>query len=203
MNHPAFFDAVPAIRLRDPLAEFLGAATDGILEYAYLDAVKLAGHSCPTVAAAYWMTCRALRTLYPEGLPERGNIRVEFSKAFDEGTTGVIANVVALLTGAAGEGGFKGIGGHFDRRGKLSFDADCAAEIRFTRLDTGAAVETSVNTQPVPASPRLWELLPRCCNGSASAEEVAEFRGLWQERVRALLLDHAEDDQVFSITALA
>jgi hypothetical protein len=203
MNHPAFFDAVPTIRLRDPLAEFLGAATDGILEYGYLDAVKLAGHSCPTVASAYWMTYRALRALYPDSLPERGNIRVEFSKAFAEGTTGVIANIVGLLTGAAGEGGFKGIGGRFDRRGKLYFDADCAADIRFTRLDTGDSIEASVNTQPVPASPRIWELLPQCCNGSASAEEASEFRDLWQERVRALLLDHAEDDHVFSIKSPA
>ena len=122
MNHPAFFDAVPTIRLRDPLAEFLGATTDGVLEYGYLDAVKLAGHSCPTVASAYWMTYRALRALYPDSLPERGNIRVEFSKAFAEGTTGVIANIVGLLTGAAGEGGFKGIGGRFDRRGPETND---------------------------------------------------------------------------------
>jgi len=34
--------------LRDPLAELLGAAEGGIVEYRYADAVKLAGHSCPT-----------------------------------------------------------------------------------------------------------------------------------------------------------
>lgn len=52
MHYPAFFDDVPAIRLYDPLAEFLGAVDDGVIEYRYLDAVKLAGHSCPTVASA-------------------------------------------------------------------------------------------------------------------------------------------------------
>ena len=114
MRYPAFFDAVPPVRVRDPLAEFRGAAEDGILEYRYIDAVKLAGHSCPTVAAAYWMTFRALRALYPDSLPERGNIRVEFSKAGTEGTAGVVANVAGMLTGAAGEGGFKGLGGRFD-----------------------------------------------------------------------------------------
>lgn len=31
----------------DPLAEFLGAAEGGLIEYGYADAVKLAGHSCP------------------------------------------------------------------------------------------------------------------------------------------------------------
>jgi hypothetical protein len=202
MRYPAFFDDVAAIRLYDPLAEFLGAVEDGILEYRYLDAVKLAGHSCPTVASAYWMTHRALRALYPESLPERGNIRVEFSKEADDGVTGVIANVVGLLTGAAADGGFKGIGGAFDRRDKLFFAADIAPEIRFTRLDTGQAVAAAVNMQPVPAAPRIWDLLPKCRNGNASAAETAEFRQLWQQRVSTLLLDHAEDTQVFVIRLL-
>ncbi len=52
MNHPDFFDEVPRISLYDPLAEFLGATEGGILEYGYFDAVRLAGHSCPTVALA-------------------------------------------------------------------------------------------------------------------------------------------------------
>lgn len=52
MQYPAFFDEVEPIVLYDPLAEFLGAATAGRVEYTYLDAVKLAGHSCPTVAGA-------------------------------------------------------------------------------------------------------------------------------------------------------
>lgn len=199
MHYPAFFDDIPAIRLYDPLAEFLGAVDDGVIEYRYLDAVKLAGHSCPTVASAYWMTHCALRALYPDGLPERGNIRVEFGKQADDGVTGVIANVVGLLTGAAADGGFKGIVGAFDRRDKLFFAADITSEIRFTRLGNGKVVEMAVNMQPVPASPRIWELLPKCRNGSASVAETSEFRQLWQERVRALLLDHAEDAQVFAI----
>ena len=29
---PAFFDAAPVIRVRDPLAQFLGAAAGGVLE---------------------------------------------------------------------------------------------------------------------------------------------------------------------------
>lgn len=202
MHYPTFFDDIPAIRLYDPLAEFLGAVEDGVLEYRYLDAVKLAGHSCPTVASAYWMTYRALQALYPDGLPERGNIRVEFGKQADDGVTGVIANVVGFLTGAAADGGFKGIAGAFDRRDKLFFAAGIASEIRFMRLDTRLAAEAYVNMQPVPASPRIWELLPKCRNGSATTDETLEFRRLWQERVRALLLDHADDESVFHIAVV-
>ena len=43
MQVPPFFDAVPPVAMRDPLAETLGAADDGIIEYGYVDAVKLAG----------------------------------------------------------------------------------------------------------------------------------------------------------------
>ena len=50
MSFPEFFKQVPDITLADPLADFLGAAEGGLLRYGYADAVKLAGHSCPTVA---------------------------------------------------------------------------------------------------------------------------------------------------------
>ena len=44
---PGFFAACwPSVA--DPLAALLGAAEDGRLEYHYADAVRLAGHSCPT-----------------------------------------------------------------------------------------------------------------------------------------------------------
>lgn len=55
MDFPDFFDKVPTISMREPLAKFLGASKSGIITYNYSDAVKLAGHSCPTVAGAYLM----------------------------------------------------------------------------------------------------------------------------------------------------
>lgn len=67
MQYSAFFDKVKPIVLYDPLAEFLGAAEAGRVEYAYLDAVKLAGHSCPTVAGAYLMAMKALQALEHRG----------------------------------------------------------------------------------------------------------------------------------------
>lgn len=44
MAFPEFYKHVPPLVLRDSLAAALGAAEDGIIEYHYLDAVKLAGH---------------------------------------------------------------------------------------------------------------------------------------------------------------
>jgi hypothetical protein len=200
MKYPDFFDAVPKIDLYDPLAEFLGAAEKGILQYGYVDAVKLAGHSCPTVAAAYWSTCKALAFLYPGSLPVRGEIKVEFSDEITTGVTGVIANVVSMLTGAMSENGFKGIAGRFDRREHLFFSTEIPGEMRFTRLDTGKSVLVESNLQQVPASPRMPGLIGDCIRNTASKEEAAEFRQLWQDRVKRILLEHRDDPAVFVLT---
>ncbi|MDO8312858.1 MAG: hypothetical protein Q7T25_13050 [Sideroxyarcus sp.] len=199
MGYPEFYNAVPGISLYDPLAEFLGATENGMLQYSYFDAVRLAGHSCPTVAAAYWSTCRALALLYPEATPVRGNIRVEFLHGSASGVTGVIANVVSMLTGAMSDNGFKGIGGRFERRKRLYFAVEMSGEMRFTRLDTNQSVQVTVNLQRVPASPRLSALMASCMSDTASQAETAEFRKLWQERVRSILLEHGNDPEVFVV----
>ncbi|MDO9011780.1 MAG: hypothetical protein Q7U78_08240 [Gallionella sp.] len=197
MNYPDFFDAVPRISLHDPLAEFLGATENGLLQYSYVDAVRLAGHSCPTVAAAYWSTYKALVMLYPDTMPVRGDIRVAFRLDSASGVTGVIANVVSMLTGAMSDNGFKGLGGRFNRRERLFFTQAMEGEIRYTRLDTGQAVELAFNLHLVPAAPHLPALMTACLSGNASQAETTEFRHLWQERVRRILLEHGDDPAVF------
>ena len=196
MQFPEFFDAAPRIALRDPLAAFLGAASDGVMEYGYADVVKLAGHSCPTVASAYLMTRAALGALYRDALPERGGIRVELRDDRLEGTTGVVANVVSFITGATHDTGFKGIGGHFDRRNLLFFGVDFPGQIRYIRVDTAATATVSARLDRVPADPRMVPLMQRCLAGSATADETTLFQSLWQGRVRALLVDHADDPDV-------
>jgi hypothetical protein len=193
MSFPAFYDAVARITLHDPLAEFLGAADNGCIEYGYVDAVKLAGHSCPTVAGAYLMTLKALARLYPDSTPQRGGIRVEFGTSQSDGVSGVIAAVAGLLTGAAGEGGFKGIGGRFVRRDLLAFAARNDSEVHFTRLDSGVRVAVTYHPETVPASPELQGLMPKLLAGSASDTERAAFGRLWQMRVKRILIDHCDD----------
>ena len=197
---PVFFDAVPAITLRDPLAEILGAAEDGLIEYRFADAVRLAGHSCPTVAGAWLMTTRALRALYGDAVPERGGVMVDFGDSLEGGVTGVIASIATLLTGAAGCGGFKGLAGRFSRRNLLSFDAAGVADIRFTRRDTGVSVQVSLDLSPVPGDPRMGMLLPVLLSGSATKEEARQFGELWQDRVRRILVDFHDDPRLVQIS---
>lgn len=202
MPHPEFFDAVPRLRMHDPLAQFLGAADDGVIEYGYGDAVRLAGHSCPTVASAYGLTRLALRALYGSDLPQRGAIRVEFREDRTAGVTCVIANVVSLLAGAAGVTGFKGLGGPLDRRRLLVFNADVSLEIRFMRMDTVARFDAAVHVRQVPGDPEMPALLQRCLTGQAGTEEALRFGAMWQERVRRVLIDHGEDPAVFVARAV-
>jgi hypothetical protein len=197
---PEFFARAPVIVTRDPLAQFLGAAAHGILEYRYADAVRLAGHSCPTVASAFLMIRAGLRALYGDALPERGNVRVDFPVPRQAGVTGVIAAVAGLVTGATEDTGFRGIGGRFNRRELLFFGQTLhGGEIRFTRLDRGAAAEVSARTERVPGDPRMADLMPACLAGTASAEQGLLFRELWQDRVRRLLTDHADDPEVIGV----
>lgn len=201
MSFPDFFADAPRIELRDPLAAFLGASEGGVIEYGYEDAVKLAGHSCPTVASAYMVCVHALRALYRDRLPERGGLRVAFRGRVDEGVTGVIASVITLLTGAAHDGGFKGLGGRFVRRGLLDFAAELPLAMRFTRLDTGAAVDAQTDLSSVPADPQLPELLARCLQAPDDLELSARFGRLWQERVRRILIEHGDDPALFRVEA--
>lgn len=203
MRFPDFFRDAPRLTVRDPLARFLGAADDGVLEYGYEDAVKLAGHSCPTVASAYRLTALALAALYPDDLPERGGVRVAFRNDVEDGVTGVIANVVTLLTGAAQEGGFKGIAGRHVRRGLQQFGAELPLSLRFTRTDTGAAVDAEADLSRVPADPEMSTLMARCVAGAANADEHRRFADLWQDRVRRILIGHGDDPEVFRIAPAA
>ncbi|MBZ0106026.1 MAG: hypothetical protein K8H84_10400 [Sulfuricella denitrificans] len=196
MNTPRFFSSVRSIVLHDPLADFLGAMEEGLIEYTYLDAVKLAGHSCPTVAGAYLMTLKALERLYPETKPQRGDIKVFFRESSTSGVTGVMANVVTLITGATQDNGFKGIGGKFDRRNLLFFDTPSNGEILFERRDTGFAVSTTYHPEIVPPGPETTRLMQAVQAGLASPQEHQEFGNLWQERVRRILIDHIDDPKL-------
>jgi hypothetical protein len=199
MNFPDFFDQVPCITLRDPLADLLGSATGGLMRYGYADAVRLAGHSCPTVASAYWLGVRAIKSLFSDEIPIRGDIEVSLRDPLESGTTGVVANVLGLLTGAAGGGGFSGIGGQFVRRGLLQFNVNIETELRFTRTDTGQTVLAQAHPNRVSGDAQTMRLMQLCLSGQATDEQRLEFGRLWQLRVQHILLDHAWDDTVFEL----
>jgi len=192
MNYPEFFDAVASVKVKDPLAQVLGAFTNGEYEITYLEVVKAAGHSCPTVAGAYIMASEAIKVLYPNERAVRGNIKVEFEESLEEGVAGVIGNVISHITGATYKSGFKGLGGQFARHSLMFFDADINSSARFTRVDTGKSVDVNYNHAAVPASPKMMPLMQKLTTGAATPEEVQEFGQLWQDRVKRIF-ENLED----------
>ena len=201
---PSFFELAPCITVRDPLAALLGASDDGLLVYGYADAVRLAGHSCPTVAGAYLMARAALRALYPDEPAERGAVAVRMPAPETEGTTGVVAQVLTLVTGAAASNGFHGIGGRFVRQGLLHFaSTDEGIGVRFQRRDTGDAVQVTLDLASVPPAPDPRERMAEALAPAATAERQRAFGELWQARVRRLLLEHADDPQVIRLARAA
>jgi hypothetical protein len=186
MNYPAFYDTVEAIKLQDPLASLLGAFEKGEYEVSYIEVVKAAGHSCPTVAGAYLMTEAALKALYKDERAVRGMIDVSFKEKMHEGVAGVIGNVVSHITGATDKSGFKGIGGKFARHSLMHFEADITSSARFVRLDTQESVEVVYDPSSIPASPEMMPIMKKMNLGDASAQEIALFGQLWQERVEKI-----------------
>ena len=199
MQTPAFFDQAPTIVMQDALAHILGAAQDGLIEYRYLDAVKLAGHSCPTVAGAWLMTRTALARLYPGQTPQRGEVMVAMREPQEAGVMGVIASVAGLVTGAAGNGGFNGLAGRYTRRKLLTFEVPMRGEMRFTRQDTGQSVEVSHHPQAAPRPPELRQQMQAALAPESDRAQRDAFAITWQGWVRAMLIDHADDPALIRV----
>lgn len=72
-------DKLPSIKVIDKKAEAFGAVADGqepIFEISLKDVGLYFGYITPPIAESYIMTMKALKVLYPNQLPERGQIRV-------------------------------------------------------------------------------------------------------------------------------
>ena len=200
MHYPSFYTQVAPLKLYDPLSDFLGAFSKGELEITYLDCVKLAGHSCPTVAGAYLMAAKGLDALYGDELPQRGSIKVEMKENESVGVTGVTCNIISFILGAGGAGGFKGIQGNFSRNNLLFYSAPIGAEVKLTRLDTMQSVNLSYDPSIIKADENMMPLMGKNLKGLASQEEKRMFQTLWQERVEEILLSTNMHDKLITIT---
>jgi len=89
--------AVPPIRVLDPKAASTGSITDTETPVSTLhltDVGKAMGYLIPPMVVSYFMTEAALKALYPNALPVRGQLRVAAQSETD------FVPVAAYLTGA-------------------------------------------------------------------------------------------------------
>jgi len=186
-----YMDLVQPIKIKEQLGEFLGSF-DECIDIGYLDIVKYAGHSCPTVASAFISIKYALENIYKEDIPFRGDIEVFAKNGRDVGVNGVISNVFSFVTGARESDGFKGIGGKFNRSNLLHFDSDIKSEYKILSLSLEKSVEFDISLSLVPFNPEMNKYLTLALNGG-DKEDQREFMRLWQERVKAVLRSNPDD----------
>lgn len=202
-----FFDDAEEIKLKDPLSYVLGAMDEGEeMVFRYADAVKMAGHSCAAVSGAYRATAIALKELYGEETPVRGNIRVTIKGKPTDLAYGPMSQVISLITGAATETGFHGLGGGmFGRYNLLNFDTENFEfnTFIFERTDTGQKVKIVYNPQALPENPRMGEVAGPTISGAATPEEREEFFSLWQGKVRKILLESDKYPGLFEVTKIS
>ena len=184
MEYPGFFDDIEVIALKDELIKFLGVNKDGMIEITYLDIVKMAGHSCPTVGGAYLMVLKGLQALYPGEIPQRGEIKVELRKSPTEDNAGVEGSVFSNVTGATTDNGFGGlVAGKFSRRNLLFYNAPIDTDVRFTRLDTNKQI--GINYYPGKVVDP-GKILMSAIGPNATAEDKKTFPKRFQEMVKTL-----------------
>lgn len=188
---------VPPILMIDPYFQIFGQS-QGPVPYTYENAVKLAGHSCGATMGAWYITQKALETLYPNGeIPVRGQITVEAPGAEDEWYVGVFGEIITFITGAAPKTGFIGaefgqVNNLFVRQNKMTYPDEPSGtmppqmEWVFTRLDNGAKVGINFNLAVITpvATPERQEMGKKMAAGQATPEEAADYYQYWNDRAR-------------------
>ncbi|MBF0401788.1 MAG: hypothetical protein HQL90_13605 [Magnetococcales bacterium] len=183
------FPKTPAITLYDPLGDLLGAG-DGHFTYTFEDAVKLAGHACPTVAGAFLLVKTALEQLFPGEVAVRGDVRVTIHGAVDRDVNGPISQIITLLTGAAAQNGFHGLAGQFVRSHLLHFRETLPpGPFTFERISNRHTVQLLYSAAAFPPSPLIGEYMPLILTGRASDVQRTAFRDAWRQRVLDILAD--------------
>lgn len=198
-NWAVDYDEIAPIEIRDPVAEALAVLDPGDpFVVTYADAVKAAGHSCPTAAGAFRIAQTGLDALYPDEHPVRGDVEVFAGGPKEDATYGVMSRVISYITGASEVDGFGGlVGGHGGRKHTLTFGDFEATEptFAFRRTDTNDAVEVTYHIGDVPDAGAATRYLPRLVEENATDDEREAFRNAWHARVQAVLTD----DELFTV----
>ncbi|WP_435119941.1 hypothetical protein [Halolamina sp. C58] len=195
---------VDPVEIRDPVAEALGVLEPGEpFVITYTDAVKEAGHSCPTASGAYRIAQLGLDALYPDGYPVRSEFEVQAAGPQDDAAYGVMSRIVSYVTGATEDDGFSGLaGGYGGRRGLLRFDvfdpATAEPTFRFRRTDTDETVEVIYHVGDVPDGGPAIGNLQLILDESASDQQREAFADAWHGRVQIVL----SDDSLFTVDAV-
>ena len=67
------------------------------------------------------------------------------------------------------------------------------------RRDTGQGVVVDIDTGAVPHAAEMAAVMPRAVAGEADEAGLSTFATLWQDRVRRMLIEHADDPKLIHL----
>lgn len=191
----------PSITVHDSLAELLGVG-DGLFTYTFEDVIKLSGHACPTVAGAFLMSIGALKALYNNDIPERGDIEITIYDEQGKGVIGPISQVFTLITGAASNNGFHGLAGRYVRSNLMKFvvGSHNPYPFVFKSLSKGESVAVSYDSSKIAAVPEMMQNLQSMLREDDNSATREKFLPQWRGYIKAILEDAGK--QTVSITKI-
>ena len=81
----------------------------------------------------------------------------------------------------------------------LRFGAEIEGVMALRRRDTGEGVVVDIDTGAVPHALEMAAVMPRAVSGEGDAAELGSFAVLWQDRVRRMLIEHADDPKLIHL----
>jgi len=195
-----FYNEAPVIQVIDPMATLVGSVPEdkNVLDIHLTDVALYTGHVCPGVASGCMLTRLALKALYPDQIPRRGQVRVAAMAPSE------LLDVASYITGARAFYGRGRINAH-DLAIDPSLDPKQPGRfvMVFQRKDTGKAVKVVFyKSKVIPASRQkaVNSYFHKAFQGKATDKEKEDMHKEIQSLVKKVLFDTPED--LFEITAL-
>lgn len=196
---PDFYGQAPTIEVKDPMSALVGSLPEWQTLTLHLTDVALyTGHVCPGIASGYMLTKKALKALYPNSTPERGQICVAAMAPSD------LLDVASYITGARAFYGRDEINA-FD----LAIDPTLKPKrpgkfvMVFQRKDNGKAVKAVFNKfklMPKGKAKGIKAFLQKMLQGKVSKKEKEQKWAKIQSMVKRILLNTPEG--VFNVSQL-
>jgi len=195
-----FYDEAPVIQVIDPMATLVGSVPEekNILRIHLTDVALYTGHVCPGVASGFMLTRLALKALYPDQIPRRGQVRVAAMAPSGQ------LDVASYITGARAFYGRGRINAH-----DLAIDPSLEPKepgrfvMVFQRKDTGKAVKVVFYKSKLIAASRekaVNAYFHKAFQGKATDKEKEDMRKEIQSLVRKVLFGTSEG--LFEIATL-
>ena len=190
---PEFYSQVPEILIIDPMAVVVGSMPEGsnILTIKLTDVALYSGYICPGIAAGYMLTKKAMDALYPNSIPQRGQIRVSAMAA-----AGELMEVASYITGARAFYGRDLINAY-----DLVVDPSLKPKQRgqyvmvFQRKDTGKAVKAVYDKFKLIPEKKVKEVkvfLNKILTGKALPQEKEKNWAILNALVEKVLMETPE-----------